>query len=225
MLAKVIRGVVGAIRAKPGAFTAVALGVFALDVFLPPLVLSVARKPWDFFTFNPWLSRLPEYLASGEKTMGEKLAFLPKLALFWFSADLPYGAGTDWGFVVDVSDIFRFAFMSLMFGAYFALWLYRRDPRHCGWVPRASGSGGVAGVFATIAGFSSGPCSVVGCGAPVVPVVGLAFLGLSTGTLQALGTVSRVATAVVLVGVAVGVGYLGYLAGADAADHRSTIAA
>ncbi len=225
MLAKIIRGVVAAIRAKPGAFTAVALGVFALDIFLPPLVLSVARKRWDFFTFNPWLSRLPEYLASGEKPVGEKLAFLPKLALFWFSADLPYGAGADWGFVVDVSDILRFAFMSLIFGAYFALWLYRRDPRHCGWAARASGPGGVMGVFASIAGFSGGPCSVVGCGAPVVPLVGLAFAGLSTGTLQALATVSRVATAVVLLTVTVGVGYLGYLVGADAADRRSTIPA
>src|SRR5439155_19079949 len=24
-----------------------------------------ARKPWTYFTFNPWLKRLPDYLVSG----------------------------------------------------------------------------------------------------------------------------------------------------------------
>jgi hypothetical protein len=38
--------------------------VFVLHVMLPPLVLAIARKPWTFFTFNPWLKRLPEYLVS-----------------------------------------------------------------------------------------------------------------------------------------------------------------
>ena len=83
----------------------VAAGVVALDVLLPPLVLSVARAPWTFFTFNPWLKSLPAYLASG-KPWTEKLDFLTRVALFWFSADGPYGA-PEWGFAVDTMDVAR----------------------------------------------------------------------------------------------------------------------
>jgi len=54
---------------------------------------------------------------------------------------------------------------------------------------------------------------VVGCGAPVLPVVGLAFVGLSSGTLALLAQVSRVATAFVLVAFALGVIYLGWRIG------------
>lgn len=39
-------------------FSAIAGAVFVLNVFLPVLVLSLARKPVDSFTFDPWLSRL-----------------------------------------------------------------------------------------------------------------------------------------------------------------------
>jgi hypothetical protein len=67
---------------------------------LPPLLLSIVRKPVDFFTINPWLRRLPEYLASSEHTISTKAEKLSNLALFWFSADSPYG-GTEWGFAVD----------------------------------------------------------------------------------------------------------------------------
>src|SRR5207249_7063655 len=104
----------------------VALGVVGLNLLLPPLVLSVARKPVDYFTFNPWLKRLPDYLASSQVPTGRKIEFLPKLALFWFSSDSPYG-GTEWGYAVDLTDLVRFALMALLFGAYFALWVYRRD--------------------------------------------------------------------------------------------------
>jgi len=61
----------------------------------------------------------------------------------------------------------------------------------------------------------------MGCGAPVLPVVGLAFVGLSSGALALLAEVSRVATAVVFSAVIVGVAYLGWLAGGRAmAAHR-----
>jgi hypothetical protein len=40
-------------------FALVAAGVFWLDILVPPIVLSLARKPVDFFTFNPWLKRSP----------------------------------------------------------------------------------------------------------------------------------------------------------------------
>ena len=48
-----------AIRARPLVFAAVALTVYALNLVLPLAVLSLARKPWDYFAFNPWLSQLP----------------------------------------------------------------------------------------------------------------------------------------------------------------------
>src|SRR6266581_3120186 len=74
-----------------GTVLAVVLGVFALHVLLPPLLLAVTRKPWTYFAFNPWLKRLPEYLTSATP-LGEKLDFLSRVALFWFSADGPYGS-------------------------------------------------------------------------------------------------------------------------------------
>ena len=58
------RGIGRALRARPGAALLAVAGVLALDVLLPPLLLSVTRKPWTYFTFNPWLKRLPEYLVS-----------------------------------------------------------------------------------------------------------------------------------------------------------------
>ena len=73
-------------------FALVAAGVFWLDILVPPVVLSLARKPIDFFTFNPWLKRLPEYLASGKGSLAERLERTWGLALFWFSADGPTGS-------------------------------------------------------------------------------------------------------------------------------------
>jgi hypothetical protein len=70
------------------------------------LVLSLARRPVDYFTFNPWLKRLPAYVVSSTVPLEQKLEKLPALALFWFSSDSPYG-GTDWGFAVDVTDAGR----------------------------------------------------------------------------------------------------------------------
>ncbi len=52
---RVCRGVVAGLRARSGVFLAVAAGVLALELLLPPAVLSAARRPVDYFTFNPWL--------------------------------------------------------------------------------------------------------------------------------------------------------------------------
>src|SRR5213593_1949102 len=120
-----LRGVGRTIRIRWRAVALVAAGGVALDVLLPPLVLSVARAPWTFFTFNPWLKSLPAYLASG-KPWSEKLDFLSRVALFWFSADGPYGA-PEWGFAVDTMDVLRFVVMALLVGAYGALLLYARQ--------------------------------------------------------------------------------------------------
>lgn len=215
LIRKVGAGVKAAVQARPRLFTAVALGLFAFDLALPPLVLSLTRKPVDFFTFNPWLSQLPEYLVQDPAPIGRKLGFLFRLALFWFSADSPYG-GVEWGYAVDAGDLLRFAFTSLVVAAYFALVLYRRDQvRQCGWAGRTGRRGGTLGVLAGVLGLSTGPCGVMGCGAPVIPVMGLAFAGLSSGTLTLLAGLSRVGTALVLAALTLAVTYLGWRAGTD----------
>lgn len=209
------RGIGGAIKRRPKAFLGVALAVFALNLVLPVLVLSLARKPWDHFSFNPWLKNLPAWLVSGEATLQRKVEFLPGLALFWFIADSP-GDAAEWGFTVDVTDVARIGLTSLLFGAYFALWFQRRDrARACGWGTTASRYGGTAGALTTVLGVSTGPCSVVGCGAPVMPVLGLALTGLSSGTIKLLSDVAKVTTPVVILAVTAGVAALGWRAGAD----------
>ncbi len=98
-----LRGIGAAVRARPGTALAVVGGVLALHVFLPPLVLTVTRKPWTYFAFNPWLARLPDYLVSSV-SLEQKLDFLSRVALFWFTADGPYGF-PEWGFAVDTMDL------------------------------------------------------------------------------------------------------------------------
>lgn len=79
----------------------VAASVFLLDLFVPPTLLSLTRKPVDFFTFNPWLPNLPKYLLSGRAPLAERIEKARNLALFWFSADNPYGV--EWGFAVTAT--------------------------------------------------------------------------------------------------------------------------
>ena len=54
----------------------------------------------------------------------------------------------------------------------------------------------------------------MGCGAPVLPVVGLVFTGLSSTTLKWMSELSTVATAAVLIGMGAGVLYLAWRVGA-----------
>src|SRR5256885_7982174 len=110
-----LRGIHAPVRARPGATLCVVVAIFALHVFLPPLLLAVTRKPWTYFTFNPWLAQLPRYLTSGAP-LDQKIDFLSRVAVFWFSADGPYGF-PDWGFAVDAIDLVRFLAMSLPVGA------------------------------------------------------------------------------------------------------------
>src|SRR5207249_11095954 len=114
-------------------------------------------------------------------------------------------------------DLVRFLAMSLLVAAYFALVLSRRQPeRLAGWRASTSRAGGIVGAFAGVLGLSTGPCSVVGCGAPVLPVVGLVFAGLSSGTLALLSGASRVLSAVVFVALVLVVGWLDSQAGSRA---------
>ena len=202
------RGSVRAVRARPGAVALVAAAVVALDVLLPPLVLSIFRAPYTFFMFNPWLKSLPAYLMSG-KPWSEKLDFLSRVALFWFSADGPHGA-PEWGFAVDTMDVLRFGLTALLLGVYVALWLDRRAAVARG---LGGGAGGAVGACVSVLGLSTGPCSVVGCGAPVLPVVGLIFAELSSTTLTVLSQVSRVSAIVVVVALLLGIAWLGWQAG------------
>jgi hypothetical protein len=213
-----LQGVRAAVAARPGFFWLVTAAVAVLNVLVPVAVLSVARKPVDFFTFNPWLKRLPEYLVSGEVAIGEKLRKLPDLALFWFSADSPFG-GVEWGFAVDVTDLARIVLISALFGLYFALWFRYRELA-LGRAQRSLQRGGLAGAAATVLGISTGACSVMGCGAPVIPVLGLAFVGLESGTLHALAQTSRVGTIAVFAVLILAVGYLGWKASGAQAVTR-----
>jgi len=191
-----------ALVAHPMLFAMVTLGVAALNVFVPVAILSAVRKPLDYYTFNPWLKRLPEYLASSDVPVSEKLSKLPDLALFWFSAGSSYG-GAEWGFAVDVADAARILLISALFGLYFALWRQCRGSN-------AMRGGGIAGGAVTVLGVSTGACSVTGCGAPVLPVLALAFVGLESSTLHFLAQSSRLATIALFLIVLLGIGYLAW---------------
>ncbi|HEU5321550.1 MAG TPA: hypothetical protein VFX28_12145, partial [Methylomirabilota bacterium] len=150
-MAVVWRGLRTAVRARPAVILATGAAVVLLDVMVPPLVLAVARKPWTYFAFNPWLKQLPDYLLSSAP-LSQKLDFLSRVALFWFSADGPYGA-PEWGFAVDTTDLGRFVVMGALVGAYFALWLQRREQAGAaGWRAAATRNGGVAGALAGVLG-------------------------------------------------------------------------
>ena len=215
---RIWRGITGALRHRPGIFASAATLVVVLSIFVPPAVLSIVRKPFDYFAFNPWLAELPAYIARHDISVQQKLDFIPNLALFWVSADSPFG-GVEWGFAVTVGDLLRFVLLGVMLGLYFALVFYHRD--HAGFAVqnwKLAQGGGASGAVASVLGISTGGCTVMGCGAPVIPVVGLAFAGLSSGTLVLLAGLSRVATAAVLVLVAAGIIYLGWHAGASDAS-------
>jgi hypothetical protein len=209
---RVLVGIRQALRARWGVFTAVGAVVLVLDVLVPVLVLSIARKPVDYFTFNPWLPSLPGYLASGRGPLSERLGRAWDLALFWFSANGVFGI--DWGFAVTTADLARFVLMAALIGAYFALWVHRRDRTGLStWRARMGRGGGVLGAVASVCGLATGGCTVMGCGAPMIPVVGLAFVGLSSTTLTWLSQVSTVATAAVVGGMTLGVIYLAWRVG------------
>jgi hypothetical protein len=66
-------------------------------------------------------------------------------------------------------------------------------------------------MLSSVVGLSTARAAV--CGAPVLPVVGLAFAGLSSGTLAFLSSPSRVTTLVVLLALAVAILTLAWQAG------------
>jgi hypothetical protein len=210
---RVLTGIGRALRARPRLFVGVAAAVVVLDVLVPVAVLSIARGPVDYVTLNPWLGNLPGYLASGKGSLAERLGRAWELALFWFSADGIFGI--DWGFAVTTADLARFILTAALVGLYFALWAHRRarSGGPTGWRMRAGGPGGVLGAVGSVCGLATGGCTVMGCGAPVIPVVGLAFAGLSSGTLAFLASLSRVGTLLVFLALVAGVAVLGWQTG------------
>ncbi len=201
-----VRGILRAIRQRIGVFALVVVAIVALNLILPPLVLTVARKPYDHFSFNPWLHNVPAWLRSGDASVARKVDFLWNAAVLWFIASSEYDEA-EWGFTVTVRDVARWVFMGALFGAYFSVWLQRRSQlQHAGLATgQRGGRGGVVGSVLSTLGLSTMPCSVVGCGAPVMPVLGLALTGLSSGTIALLSDASRVLVWVVIVGVATAV--------------------
>jgi hypothetical protein len=211
MIGRTARGIGQAVRARWGVFALVAIVALALHVLVPPIVLSLARKPVDYVAFNAWLPNVPSFLLSSDVALARKLEAIPKLALFWFSASNPYGV--EWGFTVDVTDLARFVLTSILIGAYFSLWVYRRgQPVAATWRIHAA-RGGALGGFVSVVGLSTGPCSVMGCGAPVMPVIGLALAGLSSTTLKLLHDLSNITTVFVLTALTASVVYLGWVGG------------
>ena len=212
-IGQTLRGIVRAVRVRPTIVWGVTAVVAVFNLVAPVLILSVARRPPDFFTFNPWLSRLPEYVGS-DAPLTKKLSFLSTMAIAWVSADNKV-EGIDWGFVVDVPTLAQILVTSLVFGAYFALWSYRRrEGLACGAGFKAARPAGVAGALTSVVGLSAGPCTLAGCGVPVLPVVGLAFTGLSSGTLSLFTTLSRISIAVVLTAMSAAVAWSGWRVGA-----------
>ena len=134
-----LRGIAIAIRSRAGIVLGVTAAVAAFNLVAPVAILSLVRRPFDYFTFNPWLSRLPEYLESDE-SLTRKLSFLSQMAIAWVSADNKV-EGIDWGFIVDVPTLTRILLTSLVFGTFFALWSYRKQlGEACGLVIAADGT-------------------------------------------------------------------------------------
>ena len=190
-----------------------AAGVFALDLFLPPRCCRSRASRSITLPSTPGCPNSSVSLAQ-RRANTAKTRIYSQPSAFWFSADSAFG-GVDWGFAVTVSDLLRFLLLSILFGFYFALiFHYRQQETTAGWSSTFSRGGGASGALASVLGVSTGGCTVMGCGAPMLPVVGLAFVGLSSGTLALLAELSRVATTLVFIAVTLGVLYFGWLAGA-----------
>jgi len=219
-IGQTFRGIGAALRAEARVVWAVTAAVAVFNLVAPVLMLSIVRRPANFFSFNPWLRRLPEYLRSDDP-WSNKLSFLSRMAIGWVSADNPI-EGIEWGFIIDVPTLGRILLTSLVFGAYFALWAYRRrQGEACGVPSTAARRAGIAGAATSVLGLTTGPCTLAGCGVPVLPVVGLAFTGLSSGTLSLFTTLSEVTIAVVLCAMGLAVLWFGWRAGTMRVTGRS----
>src|SRR5256885_15557856 len=129
-MARVLQATVRAIRRRAGVFVLVVAAIAALNLVLPPLVLSVARKPYDYFSINPWLHNLPSWLASGEATASRKVDFVWNVAVLWVVASGGDDAGGG-GVSVTGADVRRRGLMGVVFAASLSLWVERRPRLDC----------------------------------------------------------------------------------------------
>src|SRR5260370_36634444 len=160
--AQALRGSGGAVRARAKMVLAVTAAVSIFNLGAPVIILSIVRRPVDFFSFNPWLRRLPEYLAS-EEPLAKKLSFLSNMAIAWMSADNE-SEGIEWGFVGAVPPLFRILLTSLVFGAYFALWSYRRREGEASGVGfQAAHPPGLLGAVTRLVGPPTPPSTLARC--------------------------------------------------------------
>lgn len=200
MVRQVFRGIFTAIRAHKAVAFCAAFAIAAFNLLAPVVILSLARKPADFFTWNPWLPRLPSYLMLSEP-LSQKLAVLSELKLAWVSADGP--EGPVWAFILDVPTLARIACFAVLFGAYFALWAHHR---------KTASRAGIFAAATSVFGLTVCPCSLAG-GAPVLPLLGLAFTSASAATLALFAAISRIGIAVVLALLSIAIVWLGLRAG------------
>src|ERR1700676_3517386 len=78
-IGQTLRGTAAAIRSRAKIVLTVSAAVSIFNLAAPVVILSIARRPVDFFTFNPWLRRLPENLPPAE-TLSKKPSFLSNQA-------------------------------------------------------------------------------------------------------------------------------------------------
>ncbi len=71
------------------------------------------------------------------------------------------------------------------------------------------------GAAGSVCGLATGGCTVMGCGAPVIPVVGLAFVGLSSTTLTLFAQLSTYGTLTVIAALTAGILYLSWQTAPD----------
>ena len=175
ILRTIVRGVMVACKTKLRIFVLVFSIMFALYFFLPPLMLSLLRQPADAALFNPWIMKLPAWLMSGDATLSRKLSFLYDFALFWFVASTHDDAGVSWFFVISVSDILRYLFLSGIFAVYFSVWSYRRSTAACNVSVKQGGRMGMSGGVLSALGAVGGSCTI--CGGPALPLIGFVIAG------------------------------------------------
>ena len=168
VVARTARGIAAGVRSRAGVAAAVAVAVALFDLLAPVVLLSLAKKPADFFTWNPWLRRLPEYLGSGDA----KLAVLAQLRIAWFAA------GDDWVFVLDVPTLALIACTAVVFGVWFALWSSRRA--------------GLVGAIGSLLGLTTCPCTLAFAGAPAASLAAIATLSRAGTAIVLAGMIAGI---------------------------------
>ena len=182
--AKSIAGIVAAISARPTVFAAVSLSVFILNVLLPRSFFPSPASPGIISRSILGFRNCRSTSAQAMSPFKASLSFFPSRPVLVQRqrSNWVCGMGIHCGRQRPVEvrlHLLHRRVRILRSGFIIGIrWL------QCGWTGENSRRFGIAGALMSILGLSTGPCSVMGCGAPVLPVIGLAFVGLSSGTPQ-----------------------------------------